>query len=363
MAVKTNKRSLFYTDKPLFGLDIGVSSIKVMQLHSSGKQTVVSGYGSIKFDPEAVVDGRIVKHEVLAKAMYELFDKHIIGTIDTRRMAATVPASKAFTRIMTLPSNISHSELDEAVRFEAEQYIPISLDDLYLDYSNIGQSVNSKEMSEIVVVAVPKKIVDSYIEFFDIVGLEPCALETTITASSRLIGRAENSAEIPTILIDCGSVSVDLTIYDKSLIVNGTVPGGGDNFTERIAEHLHVSHQEATTIKYKYGIGFSKKQKEISEAMRPQLELLIKEIRRVIRYYDDRIQNKSKIGQIITMGGGANMPGFSDYLTDNLRIPTRMCDFWHKIDNGNITVPSIVERSTFVTVAGAALIKPKDIWR
>src|SRR5690606_21084633 len=124
------------------------------------------------------------------------------------------------------------------------------------------------------------------------------------------------------------SLSVDLTVYDKNVVVNGTIPGGGDDFSQRIAEKLGVSKAEANSIKTKYGLGVSKHQTEIRKALKPQLDSLIKEIRRVVRYYEERTDGKSTIGQIIPMGGGSNMPGLVDYLTDNLRIATRLCNFW-----------------------------------
>ncbi len=355
-----NTDKLLYKDKPLFGLDIGANSIKVMQLTHDGKHVNVNGYGMIRFEKIATENGVIKDYENLAKAMLELFDKHINGKITTRRVAVSIPASSAYSRVMTLPANLSHKELDEAVRFEAEQYIPIPIDELYIDFS--AGTING-ENREVLVVAVPKKVIDSYMRFFELVGLEVCAIETTISAASRLIAETDNSSDTPSILIDLGSISVDLSIYDKILVVNGTVPGGGDNFSEQIKNRLNVSRAEADTIKSKYGLGISKKQAEIRDALSTQLDLLIKEIRRVIRYYEERTDGKSQIGQIITMGGGANMPGLTDYLTDTLRLPTRMSSFWGSFGMHKLQPPPEGERSIYVSVAGAALIKPKEIWK
>lgn len=343
----------------MFGFDIGFNSMKILQISEDGKKQSVSGYGVASFDSTAIKDGVIVDYESLAKSANELFEKNIIGSINTRRVAATLPASKAYQRVMTVPSKLSKKELDESVRSEAEQYIPMPLDELYLDY--MPAAVHGDER-DVLVVAIPKQIVDSYMKFFELIGLEVCALETTISAASRIIAKAENSDNIPTILIDLGSLSVDLTVFDKNLVVNGTVPGGGDDFSTLIAEKLKVEKSEANALKTKYGLGVSKKQTEIREALKPQLDSLIKEIRRVVRYYEEKTNGKTTIGQIITMGGGANMPGLVDYLTDNLRIPTRMCNFWGEFSFNKLQPPHETERSLYVTVAGAAIIKPEEIW-
>ncbi len=355
-----NNTQLFYKDKPLFGLDIGFNTIKVMQLIDDGKTHRVSGYGVAKFDSEAIKDGIITDYESLAAAANELFAKNIIGTITTRRVAATIPASKAYSRIMTAPAKLSRKELDQAVHNEAEQYIPIPMEELYLDYVPAGIIGENRE---VLVVGVPKNIIDSYMRFFELLGLEVCSLETTISAASRIIAEAEHSGDIPTILIDLGSLSVDLTVFDNNLVVNGTIPGGGDDFTTKIAEKMNINKDEANTLKTKFGLGVSKNQAEIQDALKPQLDSLIKEIRRVVRYYEDRTEGKSTIGQIITMGGGANMPGLVEYLTDNMRIATRMCSFWNQFTLEDMQPPHDTERSLYVTVAGAAIINPEEIWK
>jgi type IV pilus assembly protein PilM len=350
--------ALFYKDKPVFGLDIGHSNLKVMQVVRTSKKHIVGGYGVAPFDPSAIVDGVLKKPEVIAEATHNLFDKNLIGDITTRRVALAIPASRTFNRAMVLPK-LNQKDLSEAVRLEAEQYIPMPIDELYLDYAVIRKSENEIEL---LAVAVPRKVVDSYITLTHLLGLEPVTLETTISAGSRLFVQAENN-DVPTILIDFGSISTDVTIYDNALVVTGTVPGGGDSFTDLIAEKLSVTRQEAHIIKTKYGMGVSKKQKEVTEGLTPLLDQLLKEIRRMIRYYEERSATQRKIGQVVTMGGGANMPGLSEYMTNQLRLPVRMCDPWQQLDFADLQPPNSVEKAMFVTVAGLALVNPKEVFK
>lgn len=349
--------TLFYQDKPVFGLDIGFSSLKVMQIDSQGKNQVVTGYGVATFDPKALKDGEIVAPEIIAKVVYELFDKHLVGDITTRRVALAVPASRTFTRTITLP-NLSPKDLEEAIRLETEQYVPVPLEELYVDYMVVNK--NEKEQ-EILAVAVPRKIVSSYMKLADLLGLEVVAIETTINSASRLFVQSEQS-DVPTVLIDFGSLSSDITIYDKGIVVTGTVLGGGDNFTTIIANQLGVTAQEAHVIKTKYGLGVSKKQKEIANGLDSTLQQMLKEIRRMIRYYEERSDTQRKIGQIVTMGGGANMPGLSDHMTNLLRLPVRMCDPWQHIGFKELEPPHSIERSMYVTVSGLALANPRELF-
>ena len=353
-----NETKLYY-DKPIFGIDIGFNSIKVMQLDTTGsKPKRVIGYGVTDFDKSAMDEGLITDPEKIAESIHNLFTNNIVGDITTRRVAVAVPASKTFNRTMQFPKIDKKTELDEAVRFEAEQYIPAPIDELYLDYDVI---IKTDKQTEVLATAVPRKVVDSYMTTMQLLGLEPVAMETTIGSSGRLFLHAEQS-DIPTILIDFGSVSSDITIFDQKLVVTGTVTGGGDNFSEMIAKKLNVSNDEAHVIKTKYGLDFSKKQGDIQEALQPILDQLIKEVKRMIRYYEERTTTDGKIGQVVTLGGGANMPGLSEYMTNTLRLPVRMCDPWQSLHFGKLQPPNAVEKSMYVTVAGLALIKPEEIF-
>jgi type IV pilus assembly protein PilM len=349
----------FYHDKSVFGLDVGFQSLKVMQLDSHSKKHAVSGYGVTSFDAKAIKDGVIVDPETIAAKTQELFANNLIGEITTKRAVAAIPASRTFTRSMTLPL-LNNKDLAEAVKLEAEQYIPMPVEELYMDYMTISK--NEKEI-EVLAVAAPKKIVDSYLTLTRLLGLELIAIETNISAASRIFVNAEQS-DVPTILIDFGSVSADITIYDKALIVTGTVAGGGDNFTNLIADKLGVTTQEAHIIKTKYGLGVSKKQREITDSVTPLIDQLLKEIRRMIRYYEERSGSSEnrKIGQVVTMGGGANMPGLSEHMTNVLRLPVRMCDPWHHLDFTDLQPPNTIEKSMYVTVAGLSLLKPREVF-
>lgn len=348
---------LLYKDKPVFGLDIGFSSLKVMQIERVGKKRVVSAYGVCGFDSKAIVDGIIKDPELIAKAARELFSKNLVGDITTRRAVIAIPAVRTFNRTVQLPK-LNRKELDESIKLEAEQYIPLPLDSLYLDYDIIRQTEDSIEL---LVVAIPRAIIDSYLTLTRLLGLEIAAIETTIGSGSRLFVQAEENS-VPTVLIDFGSVSSDITIYDQTLVVTGTVPGGGDSFSSLISDTLNVSKQEAHVIKTKYGLGVSKKQKEIANSLAPLLDQHLKEIRRMIRYYEERSDTNRKIGQVVTMGGGANMPGLSEHLTNQLRLPVRMCNPWQRLDFGGLQPPGSVEKSMYVTVAGLALIEPAEIF-
>lgn len=351
------KTPLLYEDKPLFGLDIGHNQARVLQLERVKSDYKVIGYGETPFDPTAIEDGVITKPEIIAAAIQELFRHRIIGHISTARVAVSLPIAHAFTRSLQVPA-MSQKELDEAVETEAEQYLP-SHQDLYVDYTvNIGQS----EQSTVFIVGMPKKIVDSYLTLTDLLGFEAIMMQTSTGASAHLFTH-DSQSDAPSLLIDMGSNSADITVFDGGPVISGTVACGGEELTSLIAGSLGVTTKEANLIKAKYGLSMSKKQQQIEAAMNGPLSLLVKEIKRNIRYFEEHAGGAQRtIAQIIMMGGGANMPGLSDYLTSALRTPVRTFDPVAHINFGHLQPFNTDNRMSFVTVAGLGIISPQEVF-
>lgn len=346
----------FFDDKPLFGVDIGYNSVRVLQVNSLKKEPLVVGYGKVEFDPSAIVDGVIVEPEKIGLAMKKLFSHSLIGDITTRRAVVSVPISKTFTRSLDMPL-LSDKDLAEAVKNEVEQYIPAAAEDLYYSYDRVRIGKNK---STIFIVAIPRKIVDSYVTLARLLNLEIVMLQTSSGAGANLFSRDSHS-DLPTVLLDFGTRSADITLVDKNPIVSGTVPCGGEQITQLICEKLKVTPREAMIIKTKYGLSYSKKQSQIVDALSPILAQLSKEIQRTIRYYEERTKSKKTVSQVVIMGGGANMPGLADYLTNHIRLPVRAFDPTGYFSFGKLQPFSPSDRMSYVTSAGLSLYDPHEV--
>jgi type IV pilus assembly protein PilM len=363
--MKTTKTPNFYHDKPLFGLEIGHGSMKVMQVdalpYGNTKQASsprLIGYGTTTFDTASQKDGVIIQPEIVAKAALDLFRNHLVGDITTKRVAIAIPAYRTFTRSLRLPK-LKAKELNEAVELEAEQYIPLPLEELCLDYEIVGEIDGEIELFA---VASPRNIVDSYLDLSRILGLEAILIEPTLGSLGRLFS-LDSQHDIPAIIINLGSVSSDISIFDRQMLVTGTVQGGGEDFTRSIQSKLGVSFKEAAIIKTRYGLSVSKKQAEIKTALEPILKEIVKEIRRMVRYYTERYGSKRPIEQVITMGGGANMPGLDEYLTEALHMAVRHSDPWQYLDSKGLQPPHTSDRPMYSTAAGLSLARPGEVFR
>jgi type IV pilus assembly protein PilM len=351
----------FYHDEPLFGLDIGHTTMKVLQLRNArSEKAQVIGYGvSNRYSEHCIGNGIITDFGTLSKAIHELFEYRLVGSITSKRVVCTLPNSHTFSRPMKLPL-ISEEEIIEAVHLEAEQYIPVPISNLYLDYEIYHQDDKGIELT---MVATPKNVVDSHLKFLESVGLEPVVLEPTMSSTARIFRLADPSHTKPTVLIDVGSTAVDISVFDKAMFVNSTINGGGDTMNELIAKKLNVDYNKAFVTKCKYGISNNKQSNDVASVILPTLEPLVREVKKIIRYYNDRgLTPENKVAQIVTLGGGATMRGLSEYLSQQMVLPTHILNPWHKIEFNGILIPHEFASSLYITVAGAALLNPKDVF-
>jgi type IV pilus assembly protein PilM len=349
----------FYHDEPLFGLDIGHSSLKAMQIDTgAGKRPVVLGYGVANFNSAAIENGVITKPEIIANAMHELFEKDLVGKITSQRVACSLPTSRTFSRPMSIPA-IDSREIIEAVHLEAEQYIPIPLTNLYLDYEILRQD---QQNTEVLLVAASKNIVDSYFKVLELLNLQPVAFEPTMNAAARLVQRQGQLSSQPTILVDIGSITTDIAVFDKSLLVASTVNSGSDNLAQQVSKNMRLSPKQARDLVDQYGIAYSEKQQRIIDSIRPSLDNLVREIQKSVRFYSERgAKSGGKITQVVTLGGGSIMPGLNQFLSKELRLPVHHLEPWDDIGFGSLVPPNDLERSVYITAAGEAILNPVEV--
>ncbi len=346
---------LFYKDKTLVGLDISQTGMKVMSIDR--KKKLVTGYGSIDLDPikvQASLDGN---DDYLFKSLTELTTKNLVGTLASNHIALGIPANRTFTRTFTLPTSAA-SNLKDAIELEVEQYIPIAITELYVDYEIIERT---KEQLTILMCAVPRKVIDSCIAIIEKANMRVCLIEPSVSAVARLLEKTEEG-HLPTVIVDIGPASTDIAVLDGSIRVAGSLNVGGNTFTLDIAKKMKVPLENAHQLKVLNGLNAGSRQQKITEALTPSLERMLNETRKVMRYYDERLSDHRKIEQLLIVGGGANVPGIGDYFTNSLIMPARVASPWQQLNFGKLPEPAKQFRPRYITVAGLASVNPRRLW-
>ncbi len=348
----------FYKDKPIIGLDISSTGIKLMSIDS--RRWLVNGYGSLDLDPLKMKEAlESDSSTFLADNIRSLLSGKIIGEVTESRVAVTVPTARSYTRTFTLPASAEKS-LDEAVVLEAEQYIPIPVSTLYVDYQIIERT---RKTITVLMSAVSKVIVDNITRNIELAGLDPIFVEPSINSVGRVLTATEDGT-LPTVIVDIGPATTDIAILDRgSIRVTGGVPVGGNTFTLDIAKKLNISLENAHQLKVLNGLSAGPRQQKLREALEPSLERILVETKKVMRYYNERINSERKLEQLLVVGGGSNIPGIGEYFTENLIIAARVASPWQKLDFGKIQEPPRQFRPRYITVAGIASLNPGSIWK
>lgn len=349
---------LFYTDKPIFGLDISTTGIKIMTIDP--KRWIVNGYGSLDLDPlkaKEVLES--TESDLLAEELKKLLAESVDGIINTKSVAIAVPTARSYTRTFTLPAS-AEKNLDEAVLLEAEQYIPIPVSTLYIDYQIIERG---KKSIVVLMSAVTKVVIDNIVRNVEAAGLLPVLVEPSINSVGRILTTTEDGS-LPTVIVDIGMTSTDIAIMVKgSIRVTSSVQVGGNSFTLGIAKKMNISLENAHQLKVLNGLNPGPKQQQLREALQPSLDAIIVETKKVMRYYSERINPDIKFEQLLIVGGGSNMPGIGEYFTENVVIAARVASPWQKLDFNKVQEPPKQFRPRYITVAGVASIAPGKIWK
>lgn len=346
---------LFFKSRPIVGLEISQTSAKVMAIEP--RKRLVLGYGSVELESAKMLNVNDMATHLKIR-LNELFNKNIVGKLPGNHMTISVPASRTFTRSVTLPKSAT-ADLAGAVALEAEQYIPVALSELYMDHEIIE---TKKDEIEVLLSAVPKMQVDTMMDVCRDIGLQPLLIEPSIGSVARLIRRAEEG-DLATVILDIGAEGTDMAILDKSIRVTGGINVGGHAMTQGIMKQLSISHDAAHMLRTHNGLGVGPKQDAIRQGVTPTLTKIIDETRKIIRYYNERLGKQTKLEQLVIVGGGSNVPGIGDYFTENMLMPARVASPWQILDFGNLTPLSKQLKPRFITAIGLALIEEKELWR
>ncbi|MCX6764918.1 MAG: type IV pilus assembly protein PilM, partial [Candidatus Nealsonbacteria bacterium] len=264
----------------------------------------------------------------------------------------SLPEKKAFLVVIKMPK-LTKEELKTAVYFEAENHIPFKLEDVYLDFEVIPNDKGYQgENINVLVAAIPKVIVDSYVSCVRKAGLSPMVLEIESQAISRALIKNNTSAD-PVLIVDFGKSRTSFIIYSgQSIYFTSSVSFSSSMLTEAIARCLSISNEEAEKIKIECGLskitvaGKSKKSPKKDrgqdnlkafEAMIPILTDLSEQVEKAIYYYEGHQSNgkslgpQKKVEKILLSGRGSNLKGLTDFLSANFKITAELANPWINI--------------------------------
>jgi len=305
---------------PLVGLDIGSSSIKIVELSEAGKGTLrLERYAIEPLPRGAVVDGNVDKIDVVAEAVRRAW-RRAGGKI--KNVSMGLPASAVITKRIALPANLREEELEMQVESEANQYIPFALDEVSLDFQVMGAIPNAPDDVEVLIAASRKERVEDRVAVAQAAGLKPVVVDVESYAArsaiERLIEQLPNSGEglvIAVFYVGANTTSVTV-MHDGEAIYEREQPFGGQQLTGDISRTYGIPAEEAEQKKRSGDLPADYE----AAVLRPFLDTATIEITRALQFFFTSTPY-SRVDQIMLAGGSAVLSGLPEALMERSQVP------------------------------------------
>ena len=331
------------------GLDISDYSIEIIFLRGSIKNPQLLNGGRVILEPGIVENNQILNKEKLKSSLQALIKSLNLKKINKQRLVFSIPEPKIFISILELPKDLKKQEKLELIKSRVAQSFPYSLEDLYLDFKIRD--------NEVLLVAAPKNIVDDFSEVLRSCGLNPMVIEPESESLSRSLIKDQKETVL---IVDIGAKATNFSIFDeKGLRMSISIDIAGNRFTQILSEKLGVPYSKAEDLKKEIGLNPELEQGKVFLILQQETWKIIEEIKKIKNYFQEK--EAKKITRVILAGGSANLPYLSEYLTDNLEIPTSIGDPWIKVNkelpNKKENLREVLEPNSvlFATATGLAL--------
>lgn len=291
------------------GLDIGSKTIKIVELAKEGSKWKLRASGVIGYKGKALQN---ISDEKDFAALSQIIKKlHKEARISTKNVAVSLPETQVFTRTVKFPL-LTDSEIASAVKWEAEQYIPIPVAEAVIQHQILEKREDlSPPQALVLLVAAPKTLVEKYVKIARMAGLSVVTLETSLMALTRALAPQDQTV----LIIDFGARSTDIAIAKNGkLSFSRSIPTAGEAFTRAVAQVLGIEQQQAEEYKKTYGLSSSQLEGKIKGALDPVFRMVVDEMRKAIHFYQTE-ERTSPPKSIILAGGTAGMPEAVSALT------------------------------------------------
>ncbi len=354
MAENSFKKYFSYFSKPqTFAVDVNNSDLKVFQIEKRRNKDIICGW-SKKFLPQGiVVDFEVQKTEefvsILKDALNEAAGKRIKG----KSVIVSVPEDKIFLRLIKLPL-MKKDEVKEAIQWELESNIPISVEEVYFDWQIVKKETKTMD---VLVAATPKRVVDSIIKSFEMAGLSVSVIEADSVATERSVLGADEKGAV--LVVDIGIDGTAYFVYREGYpVFSSSSSISGKMFTDIVSKEFGIEKNKAENYKTKIGLGANKQERERSlRIFKPILSNLIQELNRTIDFYNENLLiDDKKIEKIILVGGGSSLKGLVSYVALHLKKDVIQGDPWKNVQFKKQIPPISKEKAqSYITAIGLAL--------
>lgn len=310
-----------------FGLDIGSSSLKLVELKDDrGKGKVLSIFANSPLSRPVNISAESEEELKELSAVIKEFVSSL--SLSTNKVVVALPESQIFTRVVSFPK-MNEKELASSMQYEAQQYIPVSLSEVSLDYQIIENAGDSGSQMEVLIIAAPKSLVAKYLHIVQAASLEIVGMETeTIAVARSLVADFKTPT---TMIVNIGASTTDLSAVSLSSVrFTRSISTGGTAMARAVSQGLGFDLSQADEYKKTYGMDANQLEGKIMQAIKPIFDVITDEIKRSIAFYNSH-HKEDKIKRVVVCGGTASLPGAIVYIASSLDLEVELGNPWSRV--------------------------------
>lgn len=317
--------SLLSTSNDFFGLDIGSTAIRLVELRGSdpNAKTLVR-YAYLPVSGKITQSESKADMQKLAQSIAQLVSQ---AKVSTKDVAVGIPSRHVFTAVADV-DRLPASELAKAIPLQADSLIPTPLTESKIDWAMIGDSPVDKTKQEILLTSVANKYTESRLDLLESIGLNVIAFEPDNLAMARALAVPNVAAQL---ILDVGRGSTDLVV-----LLNGvphltrSVPTGVEAMVRAAAQNLNIEQKQAEQFLFKFGLSAGKLEGQVLQAVSGTVDILVTEIEKSIKFFQTRYKG-TKVERIIVTGGASVIPEFPLYLANKFSLNVEIGNAWRNV--------------------------------
>ena len=329
----------------MIGLDIGSKTIKIVELQKEGTAYTLAATGIVGYSGNSV--SKMEDEREMASLAQVIKKLHSEAGVNGHDCVISIPEPQVFTRTIRFPL-LTDAEIASAVKWEAEQYIPIPVNEAIIQHTILVRDENAASPGVLVLlVAAPRVVVEKYTKLVSLSSLNPVAVETELIALTRSLSPPDKTV----LLVDFGAMSTNIAIAKNTMLsFSRSIPIAGEAFTRAVSQGLGVQPMQAEEYKKTYGLAGNQLEGKVKTALDPVIRLVVDEIKKAISYYQSEEKGDAP-GAVIISGGSSGMPDIIAVLSSLLNMEVLVGNPFTKVRVDQETAQKLVPYAPLYSVA------------
>ncbi len=313
--------SLLNVTGDFFGLDIGTTAIRIVQLRPGNNPRALIKYGYLPLEGNIALSEAQADQQKLAHSIASLIKS---ASVNTRKVAVGIPSSRVFTTVADV-ERLSAGDLAKAITYQADSLIPTPLAESKIDWALIGDSPTDKTKQEILLSSVSNSFVEKRLDMLESIGLNVISFEPDNLAMARALANTSNGAQL---LLDVGRRSTDLVVVFNNIPhLTRSIPTGVEAIVRTAAQNLSIDEKQADQFVFKFGLSKDKLEGQVFQAISSTVDLLQVEVEKSIKFFQTRYTG-TKIEKITVTGGASVIPEFPLYIANKFNLNVEIGNAW-----------------------------------